>query len=68
VERKYVQKIEDLQALERVQEWKIQALQDLSFTQKGIIRSLQGQLWKIGEDVDDKQDDLTQDDYDVEDY
>jgi uncharacterized coiled-coil protein SlyX len=68
MERKYVQKIEDLQASERVQEQKIQALQDLSFTQKGIIRSLRGQLRKIGEDVDDKQDDLTLDDYDWEDY
>jgi hypothetical protein len=47
---------------------KIQALQDLTFTQKGIIRSLRGQLWKIGEDVDDEQDDLTLVDYDVEDY
>jgi hypothetical protein len=46
----------------------IQALLALSFTQKGIIRSLWGQLWKIGEDVDDEQDDLTLDDYDVEDY
>jgi hypothetical protein len=68
MERKYVQKIEDLQAWERVQEWKIQALQDLSFTQKGTIWSLWGQLWKIGEDVDDEQDDLTLDDYDGEDY
>jgi hypothetical protein len=68
MERMYVQKIEDLQAWQRAQEWKIQALQDLSFTQKGIIRSLRGQLWKIGEDVDDKQDDLTLDEYDVEDY
>jgi hypothetical protein len=50
----YVQKIEDLQAL-----------QDLSFTQKGIIQSLRGQLTKLGEDVDDDQDDLTLDDYDV---
>jgi hypothetical protein len=63
-----VQKIEDLQACERVQERKIQALQDLSFAQKGIIRSLRGQLWKLGEDVDDDQDDLALDDYDVEDY
>jgi hypothetical protein len=31
MERKYVQKIEDLQAWERVQERKIQALQDPSF-------------------------------------
>jgi hypothetical protein len=68
MERKYVQKIEDLQQWERVQERKIQALQDLSFTQKGIIRSLRGQLQKISEDVDDKQDDLTLDYYDVEDY
>jgi hypothetical protein len=68
MERKYVQKLEDLQAWERVQERKIQALQDLSITQKGIIWSLRGQLQKIGEDVDDKQDDLTLDDYDVEDY
>jgi hypothetical protein len=60
--------IEDLQAWERVQERKIQALQDLSFTQKGIMRSLWGQLQKIGEDVDDEQDDLTLDDYDGEDY
>jgi hypothetical protein len=63
-----VQKIKDLQAWERVQEQKIQALQDLSFAQKGIIWSLWGQLRKIGEDVDDEQDDLTLDDYDVEDY
>jgi hypothetical protein len=68
MERKYVQKIDDLQAWGRVQERKIQALQDLSFTQKGIIRSLRGQLRKIGEDVDDEQDDLTLDDYDVEEY
>jgi hypothetical protein len=40
MEKKYVKKIEDLQAWERVQERKIQALQDLSFSQKGIIRSL----------------------------
>jgi hypothetical protein len=66
-EKAYVQKIEDLQAWERVQEWKIQALQDLSFAQKGIIQSLRGQLRKLGEDVDDDQDDLTLDDYDVED-
>jgi hypothetical protein len=63
-----VQKIKDLLAWERVQEWKIQALQDLSFAQKGIIRSLWGQLWKLGEDVDDDQDDPTLDNYDVEDY
>jgi uncharacterized coiled-coil protein SlyX len=68
MERKYVQKIEDLEVWERVQEWKIQALQDLSFAQKGIIRSLRGQLQKLGEDVDDDQDDLTLDDYDAEDY
>jgi hypothetical protein len=67
-ERKYVQKIEDLQARERVQEQKIQALQDLSFTSKVIKRSLWGQLQKLGEDVDDDQDDPTLDDYDVEDY
>jgi hypothetical protein len=36
-EKKYVQKIEDLQAWERVHERKIQALQDLSYAQKGII-------------------------------
>jgi hypothetical protein len=63
-----VQKIEDLQAWERVQEQKIQALQDLSFAQKGIIWSLREQLWKLGEDVNDDQDDQTLDDYDVEDY
>jgi hypothetical protein len=40
MERKHVQKNEDLQEWERVQERKIQALQDLSFTQKGIVRSL----------------------------
>jgi hypothetical protein len=40
----------------------------MSFAQKGIIRSLRGLLWKLGEDVDDDQDDLTLDDYDVEDY
>jgi hypothetical protein len=68
MKRKYVQKTEDLQAWERVQERKIQALQDLSFAQKGIIQSLRGQLWKICEDVDDKQDNLTLHDYDVEDY
>jgi hypothetical protein len=67
-EKGYVQKIEDLQAWERVQEWKIQALQALSFAQKGIIWSLWGRLQKHGEDVDDKQDDPTLDDYDVEDY
>jgi hypothetical protein len=67
-EKAYVQKIKDLQAWERVQEWKIQALLALSFAQKGIIQSLRGQLQKISEDVDDEQDDLTQDDYDVEDY
>jgi hypothetical protein len=67
-EKEYVQKIEDLQAWERVHEWKIQSLQALSFAQKGIIQSLRGQLWNIGEDVDDEQDELTLDDYDVEDY
>jgi hypothetical protein len=36
-EKKYMQKIEYLQAWERVQEQKIQPLQDLSFAQKGII-------------------------------
>jgi hypothetical protein len=55
-----MQKIEDLQAWERVQEWKIQVFQALSFAQKGIIQSLWGQLRKIGEDVDEN--------YDVEDY
>jgi hypothetical protein len=40
MEKKYVQKIEDLQAWERVQERKIQALQDLSYAQKGIILRL----------------------------
>jgi hypothetical protein len=39
-DKAYMQKIEDLQAWERVQERKIQALQALSFTQKGIIQSL----------------------------
>jgi hypothetical protein len=34
----------------------------------GIIQSLRGQLQKIGEDVDDEQDDPTLNDYDVEDY
>jgi hypothetical protein len=63
-----VQKIEELKAWERVLERKIQALQDLSFAQKGIIRSLWGQLQKLGEDVDDDQDDSALDDYDVEDY
>jgi hypothetical protein len=48
LEKKYVQKIEDLQAWERVKEQKIQALQALSFAQKGIIQSLRGQLQKIG--------------------
>jgi hypothetical protein len=37
-----VQKIEDLQAWERVKEQKIQALQALRFAQKGIIQSLRG--------------------------
>lgn len=64
----YAQKIEDLQAWERDQEWKIEALQALSSAQKAIIRSLRGQLWKIGEDMDDDLDDPTLDDYDVEDY
>jgi hypothetical protein len=54
MEKKYVQEIEDLQAWERVQERKIQVLQDLRYAQKGINRSLQGQLWKIGEDVDNE--------------
>jgi hypothetical protein len=63
-----VKKIEDVQAWERVHERKIQALQDLSVAQKGIIRSLWGQLRKIGEDVNDKEDDSTLDHYDVEDY
>jgi hypothetical protein len=63
-----VKKIEDLQAWERVQEQKIQALQALSSAQKAIIRSLRGQLWKIGECDDDDQDDPTLDDYDVENY
>jgi hypothetical protein len=64
----YVQKIEDLQAWERVQERKIQALQALSSAQKAIIRSLRGQLRKIGECDDDDQDNPTLDDYDVENY
>jgi hypothetical protein len=68
MEKNYVQKIEDLQAWERVQEQNNQALQYLSFAQKGIIWGSRGQLQKIGEDVDDEQDDLTLDDYDVEDY
>jgi hypothetical protein len=63
-----MQKIKDLQAWERVQEQKIQALQALNSAQKATIRSLRGQLWKSGEDVDDDQDHLTLDDYDVEDY
>jgi hypothetical protein len=63
-----VQKIEDLQAWERVQEQKIQALQALSSAQKAIIRSLRGQLRKIGECDDDDQDNPTLDDYDVENY
>jgi DNA repair ATPase RecN len=42
MEKKYVQQIEDLQAWERVQEQKIQVLQDPSFAQKGIIQSLRG--------------------------
>jgi hypothetical protein len=63
-----VQKIEDLQAWERVQERNIPILQDLSFTQKGIIRSLRGQLRKLGEDINDDQDDQALDDYDVEYY
>jgi hypothetical protein len=67
MEKRYVQKIEDLQACERVQERKIQELQDLSFAQKGIIRSLWGQLWKLGEDVDDDQGNPMLDDYHVED-
>jgi hypothetical protein len=67
-EKKYVQKIEDLQAWERVQERNIPILQDLSFTQKGIIRSLRGQLRKLGEDINDDQDDQALDDYDVEYY
>jgi hypothetical protein len=46
----------------------IQALQALSSAQKAIIQSLWGQLRKLGEDVDDDQDDLTLDDYDVVDY
>jgi hypothetical protein len=33
-----------------------------------IIRSLRAQLWKLGEDVDDDQDDPTLDGYDVDDY
>jgi hypothetical protein len=68
MEKKCVQKIEDLEAWERVRERKIQALQDLSFDHKGIIRSLWRQLQKLGEDVDDDQDDPTLDNYDVEDY
>jgi hypothetical protein len=54
MEKKYVQKIEDLQAWERVRERKIQVLQDVRYAQKGINRSLRGQLWKIGEDVDNE--------------
>jgi hypothetical protein len=46
----------------------ILALQALSFAQKGIIWSLRGWLQKLGEDVDDEQDDPTLDDDDVEDY
>jgi hypothetical protein len=63
-----VQKIEDLHASERVQERKIQVLQELSSAHKTIIQSLRGQLWKRGEDVDGDQDDPTLDNYDVEDY
>jgi uncharacterized coiled-coil protein SlyX len=63
-----VQEIEDLQARGRVQEQKIQSLQALSSAQKAIIRSLRGQLWKLGQDVDDDQDDMALDNYDVEDY
>jgi hypothetical protein len=68
MEKKYVQKIEDLQAWERAQEWKIQALQNLSIAQKAIIRSLRGRQWKIGEDVDDEWDVRMLDDYDIEDF
>jgi hypothetical protein len=68
MQKEYVQKIEDLQEWERVQEWKIQALQALSSTMKAIIQSLWGQLRKIGEDVDGDHDDLTLDNYDAEDY
>jgi GTPase involved in cell partitioning and DNA repair len=67
MEKVYVQKIDDLQAWERVQERKIQVLQALSSAQKAI-QSLRVQLRKIGEDVDDDQDDLALDDYDMEDY
>jgi hypothetical protein len=67
-EKQYVQEIEDLQAWGRVQERKIQSLHALSSAQKAIIRSLRGQLQKLGEDVDDDQDDPAQDDYDVKDY
>jgi uncharacterized coiled-coil protein SlyX len=63
-----VQEIEDLQARGRVQEQKIQSLQALSSAQKAIIRSLRGQLWKLRQDVDDDQDDMALDNYDVEDY
>jgi hypothetical protein len=63
-----VQKIENLHAWERVQEWKIQALQAPNSAQKVIIWSLRGQLWKIGEDEVDDLDDLTLDDYDEDDY
>jgi hypothetical protein len=68
MQKEYVQKIEDLQEWERVQEWKIQELQALSSTMKAIIQSLWGQLRKIGEDVDGDHDDLTLDNYDAEDY
>jgi hypothetical protein len=64
----FVKKIGDLQAWERIQERKIQALQALNSAQKAVIWSLWGKIQKIGEDEDDDLDEPTLDDYDVEDY
>jgi DNA transposition AAA+ family ATPase len=62
-----VQKIEDIQAWEWVQELEIQVLQALNSTQEAIIQNMRGKLRRICEDEDDDLDDLTMDNYDEED-
>jgi DNA transposition AAA+ family ATPase len=62
-----VQKIEDIQAWEWVQELEIQVLQALKSTQEAIIQNMRGKLRRICEDEDDDLDDLTMDNYDEED-
>jgi hypothetical protein len=46
---KYIWRIEDLEASDRIQERKFQDLQTLNATQGAIIQELQGQLEKMGQ-------------------